>query len=318
MVRELRWRPARPADAPGIADLFSAVELVAPLGLESGLADVEARLSRPALDLDADTMVAVDAAGAISVYAEAADMGVGQGQARIRVTCAVRPGLEGQVTSTAVDWLLARARELLAEQHPGLPGVFGARCAVADSSRFAFLSQAGFGVAYRIHDLVRAVTPPPSAAAPPDITIVRYHPRYDEAARLAHNDAYADDLGALLPDAAGWPEHATGLPTFLPDASFLALAAGEEIAGFLFSLAAHDNAGAGEGNLLCLGTRKPWRRRGIAAAMIGQALAAYQLAGLTWARLQVEDTNTTATRLYGRLGFSDSGRGYAALRAPVR
>jgi mycothiol synthase len=314
---DLMWRPARLADAAGIAGLFRAIELAAPLGMESGLADIEARLSQPAVDLRADTVVAVDAADAISVYAETADMGVGQGEARIRVTCAIRPGLDEQITGTALDWLLARARQLLAEHHPGLPGVLGARCAMTDSSRLALLSQAGFNVAYRVHDLVRAVTPPLSAAPPPDVTIVRYHPRYDEAARLAHNDAYADDPGALLPDADGWPQHATGLATFLPDASFLALTGGEEIAGFLFSLGHHDNAGPGEGRLHCLGTREPWRRRGIAAAMIAQALEAYALAGITTARLHVEDTNTSATRLYDRLGFTDSGRGYAALQAPV-
>jgi mycothiol synthase len=311
------WRPARPADAAGIADLFRAIELVAPLGLDTGLADIEARMSQPALDLDADTMVAVDAADAISVYAETADMGVGEGQARIRVTCAVRPGLDEQITSTALNWLFTRSQRLLEEHHPGLPGILGTRCAMTDSARHALLSQAGFSAAYQIHDLVRATAPPLSVAPPPDITLVSYHPRYDEAARLAHNDAYADDPGALLPDAAGWPQHATGMATFLPDASFLALAAGEEIAGFLFSLGHRGNAGSGEAKLHCLGTREPWRRRGIASAMIGQALEAYQLVGITRARLQVESTNTRATRLYGQLGFTDSGRGYTALQAPV-
>src|ERR1700677_357959 len=316
-MSELAWRPAGPADAAGITDLFRAIELAAPLGLETEPAEVEARMSRPGLDLLADTVVAVDAADAIRVYAEAAEMGTGQGRVRIRLTCAVRPGLDDQITGTTLDWLLARARQLLSERHPGLPGVLGARCAMADRSRLALLGQAGFEVVFRLQDLVRGVTPPLPAALPADISITGYDPRFDEAARVAHNDAYADDPGALLPDTRGWPQHATGLATFLPEASFLALTAAEEIAGFLFSLEHHDNAGAREGTLLCLGTRARWRRRGIAAALIGRALAAYHLAGITTARLQVEDTNVSATELYRGLGFADSDRGYVILQAPV-
>jgi len=316
-MSELVWRPAGPADAAGITDLFRAIESAAPLGLETERAEVGARMSRPGLDLRVDTVVAVDAADAISAYAETADMGTGQGRARIRLTCAVRPGLDDQITGATLDWLLTRARQLLSEHHPGLPGVLGARCAAVDHSRLGLLGQAGFEVVFRLQDLVRGVTPPLSVAPPAGITITGYDLRFDEAARVAHNDAYADDPGALLPDARGWPLHATGLATFLPEGSFLALTAAEEIAGFLFSLGHHDGAGVREGTLLCLGTRVPWRRRGIAAALIGRALAAYRLVGITTARLEVEDTNTSATRLYHRLGFTDSDRGYAILQAPV-
>ena len=315
------WRPAGPADAPGVADLFRAIEQRAPLGLETELAEVEGRLSMPRLDRGADTLAGVDAAGQLLVYAEAADMGVGQGQARIRLTSAVHPGLAGAETGQTVDWLLTRARSLLAERYPGVPGVLGARCAAADQARLGLLTRAGFQVARWNRDLTRDVTRP--LPAPPrtlsrDIGIVPYEPGYDEAARIAHNDAYADDPAALLPDAETWPQHATGLANFRPDASFLALAGrgGEpQIAGFLFSLEQHDGAGTGQAALHCLGTRTPWRRQGLATALIGQALAACQRAGFGTARLEVLSTNTAALALYERLGFSDSGRGYAMLQA---
>jgi mycothiol synthase len=316
-MSELVWRPASPADAARVRDLFSVIELTAPLGLETELAEVEARISRPGLDLRTDAVVAVDSADGIRVYAEAADMGTGQGRARIRLTCAVHPGPKSQVTGAALDWLLARARQLLSEHHPGLPGVIGVRCSAADRPRLTLLGQAGFEVVSRYQGLVRSVTPPLSSAPPVDITITGYDPRLDEAARIAHNDAFAEDPGALMPDASGWPQHATGLATFLPQASFLALTPTQEIAGFLLSLDHHDNAGTREGTLLCLGTRAPWRRRGIAAALIGRALAAYHLAGIATARLQVDESNTSASTLYRRLGFTDSDLGYAILYALV-
>jgi|ERR1700722_7480400 phage tail tape-measure protein len=90
---KLSWRPADLADAGGLAGLFQAVEESAPVGLETDLAEVEARLSSPRLELATDTLAGVDAAGALLAYAEAANMGIGQGQVRIRVTSAVHPEL---------------------------------------------------------------------------------------------------------------------------------------------------------------------------------------------------------------------------------
>jgi ribosomal protein S18 acetylase RimI-like enzyme len=51
--------------------------------------------------------------------------------------------------------------------------------------------------------------------------------------------------------------------------------------------------------------------------MIGHALAAYQQAGFARARLEVDSANASALRLYSRLGFTGSDRGYARLQAPV-
>jgi mycothiol synthase len=314
-MTRLSWRPAEPADAAAVAGLFQAVERSAPVGLETELAEVQARLSSSRLDLAADTLAGVDAAGALLAYAEAANMGIGQGQVRIRVTSAVHPELGADVVASTIDWLLSRAKGLLREQGDGLPGVLGARCAATDQARFAMLTEAGFEVVRWHQDMVRGLAPV-RIEPPPGVAIARYDPGYAEAARVAHNDAYADDPGALLPDAAIWPQHAIGLASFLPDASFLALAdttAGAEVAGFLFSL----DGGSGEGLLYCLGTTKPWRQRGLATAMIGHALAAYQQAGFVRARLEVDSTNASALRLYSALGFSGSDRGYAMLQAPI-
>jgi mycothiol synthase len=326
-MSNLSWRAATAGDAAHLAALFGAIARTAPVGLETDLAEIQARLSRPGLDLDTDTLIGFDLAGELRAYAEAADMGVGHGQLRIRLTSALHPDLSSGAIREALDWLLGRARQIHRERRPDLPGVLGARCAAAGLAQLALLTDAGFQIARRQQDLVRATEPPlPPASTPEGIVVVPYYPRYDEAARVAHNDAYAEDPSALLPDLQTWPEHAVGLPNFLPDASFLALATtaegttaeGGDIAAFLFSLEYRDSTGRREGLLHCLGTRRPWRRQGLAAAMINRALTVYQQAGLTQARLQVSDDNTGAVSLYTQLGFADSGRGYAMLQAPIR
>jgi mycothiol synthase len=315
----LTWRGASMADAAGLAKLFDVIELTAPIGLETDLEEVQARLSMPKLNLDEDTRIGTDAAGMPMAYAEAADMGVGQGMFRIRLTIAVHAGRGPHDMRASLDWLLQRAGELRRERSQGLPGVLGARCAAADHARMGALEEAGFQVARWSLDMVRDVAEPLSTlTSAAGVRIVPYDPCCDEAARVAHNEAYADEPAALLPSEQDWPDHATGLVNFLPGASFLALADGDDIASFLFSLERKDSAGVREGILHCLGTRAPWRRRGLATTLIAHALQEYRAAGYRTARLEVLDSNAGAVRLYGTLGFTDSGRGFAMLQAPVR
>lgn len=292
------------------------------MGLETEPAEVASRLSRPGLDLERDTLVRVDATGAALAYAEAADMGVGQGQFRVRLTNAVHPDFADETLRRSHDWLIERAKALHLERRPDLPGVLGTRCAAADDARLSLLTESGFAVVGRHQDLVRPVDQPlPPVPVLNGIAVQPYHAGHDEATRVAHNDAYADNPSALLPDAQAWPRHAVGLPNFLPHASFLALAGtadGKEIAGFLFSLEQRDITGAREGVLHCLGTRKQWRRRGVATNLIGRALDSYRRSGFAQARLEVDSGNTDAVRLYANLGFEDSGRSYAMLHAPIR
>jgi ribosomal protein S18 acetylase RimI-like enzyme len=301
--------------------LFGEVARTSPIGLETELAEVQARLSMPRLDLSRDTMTAVDSEGEIVAYAEAADMGVGDGRMRIRLTNATAADFDDASALRTRQWLLDRAGQLREERHPDLPAVLGTRCAATDAARLSGLTESGFTVANRHHDLVRPVQPPiPRAPAPPDVVIEVFDRRRDEAVWRAHNDAHADMPGALLPDAQSWPQHATGLDNFLPDASFLAVAGDRtspEIVAFLFSLEQRDHTGAREASLHCMGTRRPWRRCGLATALVSHALAAYQKAGIAQARLQVTASNTAAVNLYQRLGFVDSGRGYTILQRAI-
>lgn len=324
LVSELSWRAAGLADAGELAGLFTAIGLAAPIGLETEPAEVLARLSMPRLDLRADTLIGADAAGGLAAYAEAADMDVGAGQFRIRLTCAVHPGAGGGVLDTVLDWLTGRARQMRRERHPDLPGVAAVRCAAADHARRAALTAAGFRTDHWHHEMTRDTAGPlPGQAAADGVVIVPYDARYSEAARLAQNEAFATEPHGRLLDARDWPRYAAGLATFLPAASFLALdmaadpAAGQQVAAFLLSLEHHGHSGDRSGTLLSLGTRTRWRGHGLATTLISRALRAYQQAGLTTARLEVCSHNDSAVSLYTRLGFANSDRGYANLMAPV-
>jgi mycothiol synthase len=294
-------------------------------GLEVDPDDVGARLRRPGLDLDADTRVGSDPDGTVVAFAEAACMGIGGGRLRIRLTAALRPDRSDALFGSAHAWLIDRARATHREHGTEVPAALGTRCASIDATRRARLEADGFTISRHLRDLIRPADPVPEVAGPDGIDIAAYRHGTDEAVRIAHNDAYADVPGSLRPDPQAWPGHAVGLPTFVPEASFLALekaadrteAAGAEIAGFLFSLVRTEISGVREGIVHCLGVRPPWRRHGVASAMIARALAAHQDAGLTRTRLQTDAANDDALSVYRRMGFVDSGRGYAMFEAPL-
>jgi mycothiol synthase len=322
-VNEVSWRAAGSADVADLVDLFKAIELTAPIGLEAEPGEVAERLSMPRMDPRSDTLIGIDAQRGPVAYAEAADMGTGAGQFRIRLTCALRPGAGGDQMSFLLNWLIERARQMRSERHPDLPGVAAFRCAATDQARRDMLTAAGFEVDHWHHELTRDVAGPVKGRPLADgVLVVPYDSQYCEAARLAQNEAFADEPHGRLLDAREWPRYAVGLTTFLPHASFLALdgaaSQGEEVVAFLLSLEHQDQGGVRIGTLLSLGTRSRWRGHGLATALIGRALTEYRQAGLSTARLEVCSHNVTAVSLYTGLGFAASDRGYVVLVGPIR
>jgi mycothiol synthase len=317
-------RPATRADAGLLAELFRAAERHTPVGLPAGPGEVHARLATPALDLSRDTLLTFDAAGVPVGYADVTDTGAAGGRLRLRVTAVTRPGAPTGTAEHLHAWLLARAAALRDERHPGVPALLGTRCGGADTDRQALLARTGFTVVREYldlaHDLTTPQTPAPPVGVPPagtvPVALMPFDPGRSEETRVVHNDAYAADPGALLPDPDGWPAHAIGLPGFQPETSCLALA-GDRVVAFLLAL--RQPGGDGTPGLLlhCLGTLPAWRGRGLAAAMISRALRRERAAGTRSAHLQVAAGNTAAVRLYHRLGFTDSGRGHLILNRPL-
>jgi ribosomal protein S18 acetylase RimI-like enzyme len=98
-----------------------------------------------------------------------------------------------------------------------------------------------------------------------------------------------------------------GYSAFRPDLSF-AILDGDEVAAYSinrFDPAAAERTGYRAGWIGSLGTRRPWRQRGLASALLLQSMRAFQSAGLDYAGLGVDAANPTgAVALYESLGFA--------------
>lgn len=95
---------------------------------------------------------------------------------------------------------------------------------------------------------------------------------------------------------------------------------GEEIAGVIVtSVPAEENERHGRARVYVAGVsvRRPWRRRGLARALLARSLVAAREAGYTSASLGVDtDSPTGATDLYRSLGFAPE-RTFIAWRKPL-
>jgi mycothiol synthase len=82
---------------------------------------------------------------------------------------------------------------------------------------------------------------------------------------------------------------------------------GDTIVGFCINWvdqARNQQAAESEGWIEAIGVLPAWRQRGLASALLAQALNLFKVEGLTQAALDVDTQNPTgALRLYEKLGF---------------
>ncbi|WP_433261747.1 GNAT family N-acetyltransferase [Micromonospora vinacea] len=310
------WSRATPAEAAPLAALFQRTEAVAPVGMEQHAEDVRNRLTTLGPDSAGRTRVGRDHTGTVVAYGEVADMGTVDDVLRIRLANVCHADVADDVRAELHHWLIAQAKQLR-DDRGSAQAVLGTRCAENDRAGHELLIRDDFALVRHQRDLVLAVPDaPPAPVLPPGLVLAPVDERYDELARLAHNEAYSDSPAAVRPDRRTWPQHATGHPRFLPDLSCLLLAQADgsdnPVAAFLFALA-DGSTDTPTAMLHCLGTRAPWRRSGLATAMISRVLHRARSADIGQLRLEVTDSNHPALALYRKLGFVESGRGFAVL-----
>ncbi|MCP3800046.1 GNAT family N-acetyltransferase [Allokutzneria sp. A3M-2-11 16] len=305
----LLWRPMVDSDIPGWAVLLAAAERVDQQGEHYSEADLREEWADPDIDPERDSIAVLDGSTLVA-YAILDKRVTPEGKYRLPSQSVVHPDWRGRgIGAQLVQWITERAGELHRENRPDLPGEVSISCGERNSALRELLDSAGFVPQRWFFELKRSTEPDPDVAdqaLPEGLRLIPYDARYDEALRLAHNEAFLDHWGTTQVDPEGWKHWHTGDSWFRPAVSYLVLD-GEEVAGYLLSKEFEADAaatGIREVWYTAIGVRRAWRGNRLASALLLRALADSRDAGFTRAALSVDADNPTgALGIYQRCGF---------------
>ena len=223
----------------------------------------------------------------------------------------VRPELRGpEVDGALLGWSEARRRGIAAEHRltgdgAGRPAILGADSFDDDRAAIDLLERSGYERHRRFATMIRPDLERIAAVPLPEGLAIRPIVRDDGLlARLfdAEVEAFRDHDGArdaTESDRAVFVEQANG-DLFLWVVAF----DGEEVAGGVRNTIKVTPNGLREGWLDPVYTRRPWRRRGLARALIAESLRRLRARGADRAALGVDMQNPNqALSLYESCGF---------------
>jgi mycothiol synthase len=221
-----------------------------------------------------------------------------------------------------IDWAGATAVRMHAERGGDLLGELGIGAHERNTGLITLLEHAGFERCRYFSDMGRDLTDLPGRPAPGGLRLVAFDSGYDEATRVAHNEAFLDHWGFDPRERQFWQTHVTGSRAFRPAVSHLLVTDDPEPVVAAYALCYEfpaDTAVTGLRDLYFgqIGTRRAFRGRGAAGAVIAASLRAGADLGFQRASLGVDaDSPTGAVGLYEKLGFTVTQR-WIAFRRPL-
>lgn len=236
-----------------------------------------------------------------------------------RVHGTVDPALRGRGIGSALLRELERRQHELATTHVHGRETVLMSWAPASRPAEALLRHHGYAPARWFIDMVRpmldGIVEPPM---PDGIELRPATPDQHATIWRANREAFRDHWG-------GSDESLEHLQRILDDPDtdtslWLIAWDGDEVAGGVWNEirpAENEALGLRRGWLGSVFTRRPWRRRGLASALIGRSLALLRERGMTSAGLSVDADNPTgALGLYEAAGFTVHER-FVAMRKPM-
>jgi mycothiol synthase len=199
-----------------------------------------------------------------------------------------------------------RLREKAVEHgHSGVR-VFQALAADTEASRHALLSSEGYRAVRYGYEMTRSLSAPiPDLPLPAGIQVQPVRPDQYEQLRVAVNEAFRDHWGwgaMTEKDLQAWQKNRNFQPQLWQVAW-----AGDEIVGTVLNfIDAESNAKyqrrRGWTETICV--RRPWRKQGVAKALIARSMRLLQEQSMVEVALNVDTQNPTgALQLYESMGY---------------
>jgi mycothiol synthase len=300
------WRPLQYDDLPALYGLLLAVS--GPEDRIDTLADMQSGFEDPWSDPAVDSIVAFAADGQMAAYGRCSLHPEPEREAVVHLDYEIHPmHWTPAVHDRLFEWLERRGRIRLQTASAGLPRSI--RTGIPDDkvAEIDLLERHGFEPLRYFFRMRRDLHQPiPERPLPAGVRLQRYTPADDETMRVIFNEAFKDHWGHEEILREDWEKWFVGSDTFRPDLSLLAFA-GDDAVGITFcTVSPDDNARSGrqECNLRDVAVLRPWRKQGIASALISESLRLMRAAGLDYAGLGVDTASPTgALGVYEKLGF---------------
>lgn len=301
------WRPLQRTDATWCTQLWNAC-----FEFDGGYRMVEQEWVQELEDTDdnpaEDGMIAVHSDGTPVAIAfvqipPATDLWRASGWG------AVHPDYRGAGIGRAVlAWREARATERSRAVPGDVPKFLWETLYDGQSGQVSLLTDNGYRPVRHWCEMVRDLSRPIEAASlGSGLELVRYRPELSEPVREANNDAFRDHWGSQPIARDRWERHYVGGESFRPDLSAVVVD-GSNVVGLLMAgCYPHDFEDKGRTEVWAeiIGTRREYRGRGIASALIADWMRMVAGAGYEHAVLGVDAASKTgALGLYERHGFT--------------
>ncbi|MDQ3225575.1 MAG: GNAT family N-acetyltransferase [Chloroflexota bacterium] len=288
-------RRPQPTDATAVHALIVASD-IAEFGESSGYGIAELEHDWTRGDLDRDTWIVFDPHGDLAGYGRLQHLR----HVRIDVEIYVQPAHFGRgIGTTLIHQAEKRAREFVPLAPPSARVVLQNWINALNTDACALLEREGYRpVRYFRRMEIELADEPRSPVWPKGIS-VRAAAVGDDLRALyeTSEETMADHWGHVGSSFEEWQKQSLG-QNFDPGLWFLALD-GDEPAGIALCAIAD-----GIGWVDTLGVRRPWRRRGLGAALLHHAFREFHRRGLTRVGLGVDAASPSgATRLYEQAGM---------------
>src|SRR5215204_2071623 len=280
--------PAVAADAEAVTEVVAALESSLYGQTTFSRADLEAEWSE--LDLEQDTRVVRDG-----------DRIIGYGLVRERGKLW---RVEGYVHPDALGRGIGKLIATGLEEDAARGGARRIQNAVleADSAARRLLESLGYSAVRVFREMrIELGAPPPAPEWPDGLRVLPFDPEHDALAfHAANQEAFADAWDHMPRDFGSWSKVNLGSERFDPTL-WCVVRAGDEIAAG--TICTGDTYGGGFVHGLF--TRRPWRKQGVGAALLGDSFRRFWERGEHSVGLGVDAASDTgAFRLYERAGMA--------------
>lgn len=306
------WRGLSRGDLADIWQLFQDANRADDGDHNETLRDLEQEFRDPWFDPSTDARVIRNALGKLVAFARVLVPAVRERENLALLESEISPDARGhELEEGILLWGEKNAAQRLAQtgriESESMPGVLRTSMSAKQQERITLYRAHGFRQARAFYKMQRDLHDPiPDTRLPIGLELRVYDPAHDVKLCQAYNEAFDDHWGFSGITLQDWQSHVMGVSTVRRDLSLVVME-GDEIAAFCINcerVAENQRLGIRRGWTTKLGTRRAWRKRGIAGFLLVESMRRFRAEGFDYAGLGVDADNlTNALAMYHELGY---------------